>query len=284
MKQCFRISAVIPVFNNARSTIRAVHSILRQTSPAHEIILVDDASHPDCVRTISRFIEGCRAQVPIHLLQLPQNGGPGLARHEGARHARGEYVAFLDADDLWHRNKLESIQRAIEDTGAELLGHDRPWKFRIARRDLIDLSAPVGHRTLGKMAFLKRNPIPTSSIVATRPIASEMFRYGGRKSEDYMALVVASRRARRTVYLDAPLCWALKPPFGVSGEGADQVAIYSASAGHMIRLWRDQIISATDLLVFSAFLAVRVPVGLLRLRSYQRRYGQADPAKPEAIN
>jgi len=275
MTNSISISVVIPVFNNARSTLRAVNSVLRQTNPVLEIVLVDDASDPDCRKAIRRFINRCHSSIPIHLVQLAQNRGPGFARHEGAKRAQGSYIAFLDADDLWHRSKLERVQQVVEETGAELLGHDRPWKPFITRLCLRELPDSVRHRPLSRMDFLKRNPLPTSSIVATQPIAREMFRFGGRKAEDYMALMVASRQARRSTYIDAPLCWALKPPFGASGEGADQVAIYGASAKHMMRLWREKIVSGPDLLIFAGFLAVRVPVGLLRLLHYRRRYGRS---------
>jgi glycosyltransferase involved in cell wall biosynthesis len=264
-----RISTVIPVYNNAVSTARAVASVLRQSSPAHEIILIDDASRPGCGAAIDRRLAGCSTAVPIRYERLTENGGPGLARHRGAALATGSYVAFLDADDLWHRRKIEEVSRAITDTGAALVGHHRPWAFELPAGALTQLSTPL-RRPLSHGDFLKRNPIPTSSIVARADIAREMFRFGGRKSEDYMALIIAERSAGGALFLDAPLCWAKKPPFGHSGEGADQMAIYRASAAHMLRLRREGVISARDLAVFFGWFAIRVPVGVARLWRYRR--------------
>lgn len=265
-----RISAVIPVYNNAVATVRAVASVLRQSMAAHEIIIVDDASRLSCRAAIARRLTDCSAAVPIHYERLDHNAGPGLARHRGSALATGTHVAFLDADDLWHQRKIESVSHAVLETEAALLGHQRPWAFDLPHGALIDLRAPVTWRPLSDSDFMRRNPIPTSSIVARTDIAREMFRFGGRKAEDYMALVIAQRMAGGALFLDAPLCWARKPPFGHSGEGADQMAIYRASVANMLHLRREGILSARDLAVFLGWFALRVPVGMARFWNYRK--------------
>jgi hypothetical protein len=72
---------------------------------------------------------------------------------------------------------------------------------------------------------------------------------------------------------------ALKPPFGHAGEGADVLAIYRASATNMRRLFRMRIITAADLLIFFAFLAARIPIGLTRQFFYRARYKRRAPAR-----
>lgn len=269
-----KISAVIPVYNNAQSALKAVDSILQQSTPVQEIILVDDASSPDCRMVCREGINALQSTIPIRIEMLEINGGPGLARHAGALRAVGDHVAFLDADDLWHRQKIEEVTRAIAETNAELLGHDRSWKINITDNELTELPDAVRHRELHQINFLMRNPIPTSSIVATTRIAQSMFRFGGRKSEDYMALILAQKEAGKVVYIEAPLCWAVKPPFGMSGEGANQAAIYQASVEHMIRLWREGILSTRNLTIFLAFFCLRAPLGLGRFARYKWQFGR----------
>lgn len=266
-----KISVVIPVHDNARSAARAVISALRQSMPVYEIILVDDASCEADFAYLTRFVGRCRSPVPIRLDRLPENLGAGLARHRGANLANGTHAAFLDADDLWHRRKIEEVSKAISVDGAELVGHRQPWKFEVSRADLARLP-PVRSRSLGRLDFLMLNPILTSAIVAHMQIARKMFRLGGRKAEDYMALVIASRMARRTIFLDAPLSWALKPPFGYAGEGSSILANYRGSAINMQMLFRTRVIGAFDLVIFFAFLAARVPIGLIRQFFYRTRY------------
>lgn len=273
------ISVVIPVYNNPDAAARAVASVLQQTRPAHEIILVDDGSDAASVAQLEHALSLCRSDVSICLERLSANVGPAGARHAGANVATGSHVAFLDADDLWHRAKIGMTKEAIDRYGAELIGHARPWSFDVSEEALTTLPAGTPVTRLSRRSFLRRNPIPTSSIVARRSIAREMFRYGGRKAEDYMALVVASKMTRQIFYIGADLCWALKPPFGYSGAGADQIRIYHDSAAHMVTLYREKVISMGELALYAVFLAARAPIGLIRHGRYRRLYGRQEPKR-----
>ena len=93
------ISCVVPAFNSERYIGEALDSILRQTYRPLEVIVVDDGS-TDSTREIAA---GCGTEVRV-LSQ--QDQGPAATRSAGVRASRGEFVAFLDADDLWHPEKL----------------------------------------------------------------------------------------------------------------------------------------------------------------------------------
>lgn len=263
------LSVVIPVHNNGRLALRALSSVLRQKRRVDEVVIVDDASNAPTRAFLSRAISRCRAPVPIRIEYLDVNVGPGVARHIGAGIAQGDYIAFLDADDRWHQSKSAVAESVILRSGADLLGHNRPWSFSVSSSELTDLAPSMQLHELTRFSFLARNPIPTSSIVASRDIAKTMFRFGGRKAEDYMALVLASGVARRAVYIDADLCWAPKPPFGYSGEGADQLRIYSSSFAHMLSLRRERLVTTPELAIFTLFLLMKVPIGMLRLWRYR---------------
>ena len=263
------ISVVIPVHNNVRLALRALGSVLRQERAVHEVILVDDASNAANRATLGRAVARCRSTIPIRVEYLDVNAGPGMARHIGAGLAQGTYIAFLDADDRWHQSKTALSESAISNLGAQLLGHNRPWSFSVKSRTLVDLPPSVQYRALSRSAFLRRNPIPTSSIVASRDIAQEMFRFGGRKAEDFMALMIASGMADRIVFIEADLCWAPKPPFGFSGEGADQLHIYSSSLSHMRFLQKEGLVTSKELTIFTTILLFKVPIGMLRLLRYR---------------
>jgi hypothetical protein len=94
------VSVIIPTYNSGHTIARALDSVLRQSAPAAEIIVVDDGSQDDLVSVLEPY--GARVQ-----LLRQQNAGPAAARNNGARHARGRLLAFLDADDFWHPRKLE---------------------------------------------------------------------------------------------------------------------------------------------------------------------------------
>ena len=92
------ISVLIPVYNCDRYLAEAIQSVLDQTYPAHEIIVVDDGSTDESAAIARQFPQ-------VTLLTQP-NQGEGAARNLGVQHATGDWIAFLDADDRWRSDKL----------------------------------------------------------------------------------------------------------------------------------------------------------------------------------
>ena len=95
-----RVSVVIPAYNKASTIAPAIESVLRQTVQAVEVIVVDDGSSDETRQRVRRFGDRVR-----YLRQ--ERSGVSAARNLGIREARGEWVAFLDGDDLWLPRKLE---------------------------------------------------------------------------------------------------------------------------------------------------------------------------------
>lgn len=94
------VSVVVPTRNRASLVTEAVASVLVQTRPADEILVVDDGSDDDtAARLAEQFADRLR------ILRTPPLG-VSAARNTGVRHARGDWVAFLDSDDLWSPDKL----------------------------------------------------------------------------------------------------------------------------------------------------------------------------------
>jgi len=93
------VSAVIPAYNAERFICNAIRSVLAQTVEVSEIIVVDDASSDRTAELASAFPR-------TRVLKRP-NGGPGAARNTGIHAAQGEWIAFLDSDDVWAPQKIE---------------------------------------------------------------------------------------------------------------------------------------------------------------------------------
>jgi glycosyltransferase involved in cell wall biosynthesis len=93
------ISCIVPVYNGELYLGEAIHSILAQTYRPLEVIVVDDGSRDGTYDVAANYGDRLR-----YVRQA--NAGPGAARNHGLNLARGEYVAFLDADDIWHPEKL----------------------------------------------------------------------------------------------------------------------------------------------------------------------------------
>jgi teichuronic acid biosynthesis glycosyltransferase TuaG len=98
------VSIVVPVYNAARFMDDTIQTVLNQTYQNWELLLVDDCSSDDSIQIIKKYQKNDNR---IKLFKLSKNSGAAIARNTGIDKAKGHYLAFLDADDLWVKNKLE---------------------------------------------------------------------------------------------------------------------------------------------------------------------------------
>lgn len=115
MKKDF-VSVIIPAYNRETTIVRAIDSVLSQTYPNIECIVVDDCSKDNTATVIK---EAFGKDERVHYYKLPHNSGACVARNKGVELAQGEYVAFLDSDDLYRPEKIEKQMDAIKKTGAD---------------------------------------------------------------------------------------------------------------------------------------------------------------------
>ncbi len=104
------VSVIIPAFNAASTVVRALDSVRAQRGLAVEVIVVNDGSRDNTEAVVTAAIQPGERMV---LLNTARNSGVSAARNLGLRHARGKYVAFLDADDIWLPGKLRLQVDAI---------------------------------------------------------------------------------------------------------------------------------------------------------------------------
>tara|TARA_R110000851_G_scaffold99859_1_gene215176 strand:- start:81 stop:863 length:783 start_codon:yes stop_codon:yes gene_type:complete len=98
------VSIIIPTFNSEKFISETLQSVFSQTYRNWEIILVDDCSSDN---TVAIILEMVQKDNRIHFFQLKNNSGTGVARNMGITNAKGRFISFLDADDLWKPNKLQ---------------------------------------------------------------------------------------------------------------------------------------------------------------------------------
>ncbi len=121
------ISVIIPTHNRAHSISRAIESVLQQSLPAAEIIIVDDGSSDNTAALIHGHFSDCR-----YLHQ--KNQGVSSARNRGIRAASGEWLAFLDSDDEWMPEKLAAQATALEHNPGMRLCHTEEIWIRNGKR------------------------------------------------------------------------------------------------------------------------------------------------------
>lgn len=98
------VSIITPVYNCAKYLSKTIESVQGQTYINWEMLLIDDCSPDNSAEIIETYAQKDKR---IHYIKQPKNGGAALARNAGLSVAKGRYIAYLDADDIWLPNKLE---------------------------------------------------------------------------------------------------------------------------------------------------------------------------------
>lgn len=162
------VSVIIPCFNAARFVGKTIESVLAQTYSNLELIVVDDKSTDESAAIVESYGQ---VDARVRLIRMPINAGaPAAPRNAGVVAAQGEWVAFLDADDLWHPRKLESQMQALNAYGA-LMCSTQMKDFR--REDQVVLEPPPPSPRVERITLrqqLLKYRTPTSSIVAYRDL------------------------------------------------------------------------------------------------------------------
>jgi len=103
------VSVIIPTYNRAHLILRAIESVLNQTYGKFELLVVDDCSNDD-TETVVDSIKDDR----VRYIKCDKNGGAAAARNRGIQEAKYDWIAFLDSDDVWRKDKLEKQIAAID--------------------------------------------------------------------------------------------------------------------------------------------------------------------------
>lgn len=104
-----KFSVITAAYNRGYAVWKAIQSVLRQTYPFFEMIIVDDASSDDTAKVIGEFNDP-----RLKYYKLKKNIGAAGARNYGLKKARGGYIAYLDSDNTWYQDFLEVMNRASE--------------------------------------------------------------------------------------------------------------------------------------------------------------------------
>lgn len=237
------VSVVIPCYNCADTIERAVASVARQTSMPADVILVDDASTDDTLSVLYAL----RAQYGrawVRVIALARNAGPGAARNMGWGASTQSYVAFLDADDTWHADKL-GIQAAwmMQHPDAALTGHmiGTPSPVDAGSRPLGLDAAGVAYRRVTLPELLAFNRFSTPTVIVRRdvPYRFEEKRY----SEDYGLWCRICAAGLACYEVAVPLAYCHKSAYGASGLSARLWKMQRGELGVYRALRRQGLIS-----------------------------------------
>jgi glycosyltransferase involved in cell wall biosynthesis len=218
------VSVIIPAYNCETTIERALQSAIQQTRPPKEIIVIDDEStDQSALRARSKAKDSA---IPILVYCNESNVGPGVSRNRGWAAATGDLVAFLDADDVWHPQKLE-VQVPIMESRPTLnmTCHDRTvgpepvWSS-------VD-SKSVTWQELDLRDFLIRNRCATPSVILRRDVR-ERFSDSLRYAEDYSLWLTIAAQYGEVLFAESELVHCTNPAYGGPGLSGKLLAMHKS--------------------------------------------------------
>ena len=202
----FRCSIIVPAHNCERYIGDCIRSVLAQTVDGWELLVIDDASAD---RTADIAEEYAKRDPRIRVVRLESNRGAAEARNVGVRLAKYDWIALLDADDVWLPEKLECGKEAVADgqtdfvyTGFSFMSEDgRPGKEKGAVPPTVTYSKLLGG-----------NVIVCSSVLLRRELLAGHPMLPGPWHEDFLCWLEILRSGARARGISRPLVWLRQRP------------------------------------------------------------------------
>lgn len=163
-----RYSIIIPTYNRASSIEQTLTSCFEQTYQNLEVVTVDDGSSDDTLDVLGRITD------PRLVIVRQENAGPAAARNHGMRIARGEYIAFLDSDDIWLPDFLKQCESALSQESNQLLYGQIIVDRGVGRYWVKPDAAIQADESIYDYLYIKGCFIQTSTMVIPASLASQV--------------------------------------------------------------------------------------------------------------
>lgn len=215
------VSIITPAYNAAKHIGEALDSVLNQTFASHEVIVVNDGS-PD-----TEELERELAKYPATLQYIKQeNRGAAAARNAGLRCARGEYVAFLDADDRWLPDFLAEQLKFLKSTNADVVFSDALLigQSALAGRTFMELDPPKGAVTPESLLAVDVTVLTSAVLARKKPILDVgLFDETIKRGHDFELWFRLTKAGNRFAYHKRVLAEYRVAESGLSGDALSQL-------------------------------------------------------------
>ncbi len=246
------VSVVIPCFRCAGTIARAVESVMGQTLPPVEILLVEDCSG-DGGKTLDalRELQQKHGNSIIKVIPMEANGGAAAARNRGWDEASQPYIAFLDADDAWYREKLKiQYQWMVAHPEVDICGH----RIKVISSDA-EIGSPAGEVAairIKRSNWLFSCRFSTISVMLRRSLPFR-FAPGKRHAEDYLLWLRIALNGHDAWRIEAPLAFCYKPLYGSGGLTQNLWKLEKGELDTYRRIYQEGLISFMAFTGLSAF-------------------------------
>lgn len=213
-----KLTTVIPLYNAKETIIETIDSVINQTyKESIEIIVVNDGSTDGCEKLVEKLISKNISNRIIKLINK-FNGGVSTARNRGIKEARGEYIAFLDSDDIWHPQKLEIVSDILEKNHIDILGHS----YTLEKNASLSFQGKK-QKEVSFISLLTKNFAVTPSVVIKKDIL-EYFDETMRYTEDH-ELWLRMALKYQVYFVNIPLVQIGRPQLTQGGLSANKWAM-----------------------------------------------------------
>lgn len=247
------VSVVVPCYQCAATIGRAVESVLEQSVIPVEIILVEDCSGDETLEALQNLARTYPARLKV--LQMTRNQGAASARNAGWLVATQQYVAFLDADDSWHPEKLQIQYEYMRDNPHVALSGHQCALLRDSGLPPV-LPKKMNATKISAVSLLFRNAFSTPTVMLKRDIPFR-FQEGVRYLEDLLLWQKIAFAGLQVVRIESPLAYVHKPFYGVGGLSAQLWKMERGELRNIVMLYEAGSISFLQLVAATSFSIVK---------------------------
>jgi len=259
INQIADVTAIVPYYNSRKTIDRAIQSILNQTLQVKEIIVIDDGSEENQKITANDFKNLSNT---IKIIST-KNSGASSARNTGVLESNTKYLAFLDADDAWHPQKIEIQYKFMETSKATLSAHGYiPNKTKETPRISDNCINNINSTFIKKYKFIFGSVFFTPTVMVLRENFI-LFDQRLSRSEDYKCWVENFKKDG-FFFLDANLSFGFKNPMGASGLSFDILKMHKEYIKSLYLLLKDDRISL--LFFLSSFTIEKIKYPLRKIK------------------
>lgn len=182
------VSIIIPTYNASKYIIQTLESVIVQSFNDYEIIIVDDCSKDDTVLKIKNYLNNINAN--FNLIVNEKNLGVAISRNKGISVAKGQFIAFLDSDDIWHKDKLDKQITFMREND---YAFSYTNQYSINEDNQIIRSTNKIKKVVKYKTLLKRTYISTSSVVIDINKIGKFSMPNYRRGQDYATWLILLR-------------------------------------------------------------------------------------------
>jgi len=257
------VSVIIPVYKSSATLRRSLDSVYSQSLPPREILVVDDGS--DDWEQSRQIAASYPSNISIHFIRCERNEGASVARNVGLEACSCRYIAFLDSDDAWFKDKVK-VQYGMmvrDEIDFSMHGFVPDLRYARSEAETIQHAQPRFISLSSWRLLFKNHATPTVMILREKMVPFDpLFR----RCEDWKCwMELFSRQDLKGVYIRLSLAGGFKSAVGASGLTRDLKAMHVAKMLALKRLLSGGSITLVQYLVGTGMEIAMYPIRVLRV-------------------